>query len=70
MSKSNDLIEESLLPGAEENDVGFITRSERTEKVFVAVAADLNGVGDDQRRLLLGQRRDFLPPQLHLFPFE
>lgn len=54
------------MPRPEEDDVRLVPRSERAEKVLVRLGADLDGVGDDERRLLFRHRAHLLPSQLDL----
>ena len=64
--KDRYLIEKRLLPSSEEDDVCFVTSSERTEEMLVRFRADLNGVGDHKSRFFFCQRRHLFPSQLNL----
>ena len=55
-----------MLPSPEEDDVRLVAGTERAEEMLVRLRTNLDGVGDDEGRLLLCQRRHFLPAQLDL----
>lgn len=52
---NTNLIEKSLLPSSEEDNVGFVTRPKRTEKMLIRLGADLDCIGDHQGSLFFCQ---------------
>lgn len=63
------LIAESVLPNSEQHQVTLVSVVQGREIVFLIFGADLNGVGNDTRCLLLGHRCYVFAPNRQLKKF-
>lgn len=52
------LIHKSILPHSKYHKIGFVPGAKRGEEIFFAFCTDLDGIGDNSGRLLLGHGSD------------